>query len=652
MTELDELWRLTRDTIGTGRLSVVMPVYNLSATIEENLVATAELFDSHSIRAELVPVDDGSADGTADAIRRAAARQYSHVVVKPVFCERNGGKGAALKAGFAASTGEYVMLLDGDLDIHPKQTPWFFEQVVKNGADIVVGSKRHRRSVVQYPWHRRVVSWVYFTLVRMFIGLPLTDTQTGMKLFRRQVLGDALARMLVKTYAFDLELLAIAHERGAKIAEAPVVIRFGNKFGALSPTTVKTMALDSLAVFYRLRLLRYYSKVEIPPPLARDPMVSIVIACPGDSWMLRECLAAIAAQTYRNFEVIVLPDGELAEHSSAIKTGQPSPAPAGQPAPSRFDGRIAPGQNNQAPAVSDISAPSRFDGRTVFGQTTTIIPTGKVRPAEKRNIGINAAKGDLVAFIDDDAYPDAHWLEYAVKYFGDESIGAVGGPGVTPPGDGFLARAGGRVYDSLLVSGNYRYRYKAGGVRRDVDDYPSCNLIVRTGILKAIGGYRTDFWPGEDTLLCKDIIDSGKRIVYDPWVVVFHHRRALFGPHLRQLGRYAFHRGYFVKRYPSNSLHLSYFVPSAFVAYLLLWLPVSCISVHGAFAECAQMLFLDVPLSLYAALVVATSFAANPLMWAMTAAGIVASHVCYGVRFVQGLFARRAPCEFIGKDHA
>ena len=627
MTELDELWRLTRDAIGTGRLSVVMPVYNLSDTIEENLVATAALFDSHSVRAELVPVDDGSADGTADAIRRAAARQYSHVVVKPVFCERNGGKGAALKTGFAASTGEYVMLLDGDLDIHPKQTPWFFEQVAKNGADIVVGSKRHRRSVVQYPWHRRVVSWVYFTLVRMFIGLPLTDTQTGMKLFRRQVLGDALARMLVKTYAFDLELLAIAHERGAKIAEAPVVIRFGNKFGALSPTTVKTMALDSLAVFYRLRLLKYYSKVEIPPPLAKPPMVSIVIACPGDSWMLRECLNAIAAQTYRNFEVIVLPDGELAELSSAIKTGRIEQAPDSKPA-----------------------ASGRFDGRTEFG--LTILPTGKVRPAEKRNIGIREAKGDLVAFIDDDAYPDANWLEYAVKYFGDESIGAVGGPGVTPPGDGFLARAGGRVYDSLLVSGNYRYRYKAGGVRRDVDDYPSCNLIVRTSILKKIGGYRTDFWPGEDTLLCKDIIDSGERIVYDPWVVVFHHRRALFGPHLRQLGRYAFHRGYFAKRYPSNSLHLAYFVPSAFVVYLLLWLPVSCISVHGPLAECAQMLFLAVPLSLYAALVVATSFATNPLMWALTAAGIVASHVCYGVRFVQGLMAKRAPCEFIGKDHA
>ena len=76
------------------------------------------------------------------------------------------------------------------------------------------------------------------------------------------------------------------------------------------------------------------------------------------------------------------------------------------------------------------------------------------------------------------------------------------------------------MYDNILVSGNYRYRYRAGGVRRDVDDYPSCNLLVRKTILDKIGGYRTDFWPGEDTLLCKDIVDRGKRIVYDPWVVV------------------------------------------------------------------------------------------------------------------------------------
>ena len=610
-TKLGEKWAIARETVGSGRLSVVMPVYNLASEIAANIARTAELFDSHALRAELVPVDDGSTDGTAAELARAAQAKYEHVVVRPVFCEKNGGKGAALRAGFEASTGEFVMLLDGDLDINPKQTPWFFEAMAAKGADIVIGSKRHPRSVVQYPWHRRLVSWVYFTIVRIFIGLPITDTQTGMKLFKRDVLGEALGRMLVKTYAFDLELLSIAHQRGAKIAEAPVVIRFGNKFGALKAHTVKTMALDSLAVFYRLRVLKYYAHAEVPPKLGRAPLVSVVIACPNRSWMLDECLKALAAQTYRSFEVIVLPDGT--------------------------DG----GSGAPAPMPEDVAV--------------SFLPTGKVRPAEKRNIGIKAAKGEIVAFIDDDAYPDAHWIEYAVRYFGDETVGAVGGPGVTPPNDPFLARIGGRVYDNLLVSGNYRYRYKAGGVRRDVDDYPSCNLFVGKSLLDSFGGYRTDFWPGEDTLLCKDIVDSGKRIVYDPWVVVYHHRRALFGPHLRQLGRYAFHRGYFVKRFPSNSLHLSYFVPSLFVLYLFVWAALVMIpqpivmSVEFFIVWNAAM---TVPLLAYVALVALTTFAVNPLVWLMTACGVFATHVTYGIRFMGGLLARRAPCEFIGRDHA
>ena len=612
MTKREEKWALVRTTVGSGRLSVVMPVYNLADAIAANLAETGELFAAHGVRTELVPVDDGSTDGTAEVLRGFSGRTFGGdcVVVRPVLCARNGGKGAALRAGFEASTGEYVMLLDGDLDIHPKQTPWFFDQMVDKKADIVVGSKRHRRSVVQYPWHRRLVSWIYFTLVRLTIGLPITDTQTGMKLFRRAVLGEALGRMLVKTYAFDLELLAIAHQRGAKIAEAPVVIRFGNKFGALRASTVKTMALDSLAVFYRLRVLRYYAKAEVPPKLDHGPLVSVVIACPGPSWMLRECLKGLSEQTYRSFEVIVLPDG------AEGRPGDPEPLPEGL----------------------DIS----------------FIPTGKVRPAEKRNLGIKAAKGEIVAFIDDDAYPDAHWLEYAVRYFGATSIGGVGGPGVTPPNDPYLAQVGGRVYDNPLVSGGYRYRYKAGGVRRDVDDYPSCNLFVRTDLLREIGGYRTDFWPGEDTLLCRDIVDAGKRIVYDPWVIVHHHRRRLFGPHLRQLGRYAFHRGYFVKRYPSNSLHLSYFVPSLFVLYLLAGVPLAFLLLNLGRIETPQGmagLLLLAPLVLYLALLLLTTFTWRLPTWVLTALGVVATHVVYGVQFVRGLCARRAPCEFIGKDH-
>ncbi len=607
MAKIDEKWVLTRETVGGGRLSVVLPVYNLASTIVDNLRETAELFASHGVRTELIPVDDGSKDGTADVLRGLATSDPDAVVViRPVILAKNGGKGAALRAGFEASCGDYVMLLDGDLDIHPKQTPWFFDQLLLKNADIVVGSKRHRFSDVQYPWHRRLVSWVYFTLVRFAIGLPITDTQTGMKLFKREILGEALGRMLVKAYAFDLELLAIAHQRGARIAEAPVVIRFGQKFGCLKPHTVKTMALDSLAVFYRLRILRYYAKAECPKRLKTPPRVSIVIACPNDSWMLRQCLAAITGQSYANYEVLVLPDAAF-------------------------------------PAADAAS----------LGEKVRVISTGKIRPAEKRNLGIREAKGEIVAFIDDDAYPDAHWLEAAIKYFGDEAIGAVGGPGVTPPGDSYLAKIGGRVYDNWLLSGNYRYRYQAGGVRRDVDDYPSCNLFVRTDLLRQIGGYRTDFWPGEDTLLCKDIVDGGKRIVYDPWVIVYHHRRPILGSHLRQLGRYAFHRGYFVKRFPSNSLRLGYFIPSLFVLYLLVWIPMDCMTVAPQ-ARTFKLL-LDVFLSVlpfYFALVLLTTFALNPLTWLLSAVGVFCSHVWYGVRFIQGLCAERAPCEFIGKDHA
>jgi len=611
MTKLEEKWQQTKEAVGEDVLSIVMPLYKLAGETEQNLVEVAELFEKHGVKTELVPVDDGSGDGTDEVFRQfadkyfGAGSKFTCVTFNPVVCRKNGGKGAALRAGFEASTGKYVMLLDGDLDIHPKQTPYFFEEMVTKAADIVVGSKRHPRSVVQYPWHRRIVSACYFTMVRIAFGLKITDTQTGMKLFKREILGYALERMLVKQYAFDLELLSIAAQRGAKIAEAPVVIHFGQKFGALKTRTVTNMMTDTLAVFYRLRILNYYRKCLVPKKLDHDPLVSIVIACPKPSWMLEECLAAIKEQSYEKWECIVLPDEEVEGQRSEVKGGE----------------------------------------------KIRYIATGKVRPAEKRNLGIKAAKGEIVAFIDDDAYPDTHWLEYAIKYFGDADIGGVGGPGVTPPGDKWMAHLGGRVYDNWLVSGNYHYRYRAGGVRMDVEDYPSCNLFVRRDLLEKIGGYRTDFWPGEDTLLCKDIIDNWKRIIYDPWVIVYHHRRPLFGAHLRQLGRYGFHRGYFCKRFPSNSLRLSYFIPTLFDVY------VFALIVIGILSKTEFRLTLHrwggyLPLWIYLVAVAITTFSLKPHRWLVTAAGVISSHVWYGIQFFRGISAKKAPCEYIGKDHA
>lgn len=569
-----------------------MPAYGLESVIERNIEVVCELLRGH-IPFEILPVDDGSLDGTAAAIQRAAERNPAHV--RPVYLKINAGKGNALRRGFAASSGSHILLLDGDLDLSPSRLSTFFDVMAAKQAAIVIGSKRHPDSVIDYPWHRRLTSTVYFALVRLLVGLPISDTQTGMKLFTREALGWAFDRMLVKTFAFDLEVLSIAHAKGYEVAEAPIEMHFGQKYGCLSWTNVKQVMTDTLAIFYRIHILKYYESVEVAPPAEKPLFVSVVIACPAPSAYLAECLEALGHQTYPHFEVIVLPDG---------------PAELG---------------------------PRPFSLR--------VIATGKTRPAEKRNQGIDAAKGTIVAFIDDDAYPVNIWLEQAVKYFTLPDVGGLGGPGVTPPNDPFLAQAGGRVYANRLVSGNFRYRYIGDRVRASVDDFPSCNLFVRADLLRTIGGYRTDFWPGEDTILCADVVlGQKKRIVYDPWTLVYHHRRPLFGPHLRQIGRYALHRGHFAKRFPATSLRLSYLIPSLFVLGLVVGLALAFLHPWLRVAYLAT-------LGLYGALTLLSSCALNPVLWLVTWLGVIATHIVYGVRFSQGLLARKMPCEVASFDH-
>jgi glycosyltransferase involved in cell wall biosynthesis len=603
------LWSSAQACLGaSGCLSVIMPAYGLEAVIERNIETVRALLDGH-IPFEILPVDDGSRDRTAAALRRAAAKDPARI--HPVFVKVNAGKGNAFKRGFAASRGSHILLLDGDLDLAPARITTFFDVMAGKRAAIVIGSKRHPDSVIDYPWRRRLASALYYTLVRLLVGLPVSDTQTGMKLFTREALGWAFDRMLVKAFAFDLEVLSIAHARGYTVAEAPVEMHFGDKIGCLSWANVKQVMNDTLAVFYRLRVLRYYASVEVAPPADHPLFVSVVIACPGPSPYLTECLNALALQTYPHFEVIVLPD-EPFQFSDC-----------------RF-------------SISDFAFQSEIRNQK---SKIKIVPTGKTRPAEKRNEGIRLAEGEVVAFLDDDAYPVPNWLEHAVKYFTLPDVGGVGGPGVTPPGDPFMAQAGGRVYANPLVSGNYRYRYLGDRVRANVDDFPSCNLFARADTLRAIGGYRTDFWPGEDTILCADITHGQKkRIVYDPWVQVYHHRRPLFGPHLRQIGRYALHRGHFAKRFPATSLRLSYLVPSLFVLGLAVGATLACLHPWPRAAYFAA-------LACYGLATFLSSASLSPGLWLATWLGVMATHVVYGVRFAQGLLSRRMPCEVAAFDH-
>ncbi|MCU0666122.1 MAG: glycosyltransferase [Candidatus Omnitrophica bacterium] len=264
-----------------------------------------------------------------------------------------------------------------------------------------------------------------------------------------------------------------------------------------------------------------------------------------------------------------------------------------------------------------------------------IIPTGNTNPAKKRDIGLKHAKGEILAFLDDDAYPAKDWLKNAVLDFSDPNVAAVGGPAVTPDSDSYPKKASGLVYSSLAVSGKYVYRYIPVKKKFFVDDYPSCNFLVRKEIMEELGGFDTDFWPGEDTKLCLDITQRlGKKILYDPGALVYHHRRPLFTAHLHQILSYATHRGYFVKRYPGNSLRLAYFIPSLFVVFLIFGSAVSLFS-H-------QFLFIYlIPVLVYLHIVAVFSILASRRLnlILMVFLGIISTHICYGIYFIKGLFS-------------
>jgi glycosyltransferase involved in cell wall biosynthesis len=191
-------------------------------------------------------------------------------------------------------------------------------------------------------------------------------------------------------------------------------------------------------------------------------------------------------------------------------------------------------------------------------------------PAVKRNLAVRDARGDFLVFIDDDAYPRKDILDVLDRDFFDENIAAVGGPAITPGADSFLQKVSGAVFLSYL-SGGFPERYVPVGKKRLVTDWPTVNLTVRKSAFLQAGGFDCNFWPGEDTKFCLDIIDKLKeknQILYDPEVIVWHHRREGLWRHLKQVGSYGIHRGFFAKKYPKTSFKLRYFIPSFFLLFV------------------------------------------------------------------------------------
>jgi glycosyltransferase involved in cell wall biosynthesis len=234
-----------------------MPCYNEAPNIRKNIRTVLEDLDALlQLSYELVVVDDGSEDSTAQELNRIAAEDPRVSVIQSGL---NSGKGAALQASFRLAKGNLICFLDSDLQISARHIPKFVEYMRLEHADVVIASKRHPLSRVDYPRTRRILSRAYQTLISILFGMPLRDSQAGLKLFKREVFEEVFPRALVKRYAFDVELLANASRFGYRIAEAPVDINGRGTYQShVDLAAVWRMYWDTMGIFYRMYVKQYY----------------------------------------------------------------------------------------------------------------------------------------------------------------------------------------------------------------------------------------------------------------------------------------------------------------------------------------------------------------------------------------------------------
>jgi len=240
-------------------LSIVVPSYKKEKTIRKDLISVIDALSTglpSEYKFELICVEDGVMDKTSSEIKKIKDSRLKFFTYKD-----NKGKGYAVRYGMKMAKGELVSFLDAGMDISPKGIMMLLAHMEWYNADIIVGSKRHPVSQVNYPLVRKILSIGYHRMVKIMFGVPVTDTQSGLKIFRKQVISAILPHLVVSRYAMDIEMLAVAQHMGYKrIFEAPIQVMFDQKTSTINWDTVFKMAWDTLRVFYRLRILNLYPK--------------------------------------------------------------------------------------------------------------------------------------------------------------------------------------------------------------------------------------------------------------------------------------------------------------------------------------------------------------------------------------------------------
>ncbi len=205
-------------------LSIVIPAYEEGHKIARDVTAAAQFFCAHDLRGEILVVDDGSSDNTAQAAKEVPVPE--DVERRVIRYEAHRGKGYGVRTGMVQTTGQYAMFADCGLCI-PYDNVLTGLELLKSGAcDIAHGSRRHLQSNIlrDQPWHRRLISRTFKATVRTILGVPreFTDTQCGFKIYRGDVARELYGQCVTDGFLFDIEIILRALRKGYRIREFPV----------------------------------------------------------------------------------------------------------------------------------------------------------------------------------------------------------------------------------------------------------------------------------------------------------------------------------------------------------------------------------------------------------------------------------------------
>jgi glycosyltransferase involved in cell wall biosynthesis len=199
--------------------SIVVPAFNESRRIGESLTRVREFVGSTRLSCEVIVVDDGSTDGTAEIVRR-----FGGDGTRLIQNVKNRGKGYSVRTGVLSAMGIHVLFTDADLSAPIEELPKLYDVAVRDRADIVIGSRAVDRRYIErhQPRFREVGGIVFNRIARTLLGLDVHDTQCGFKLFHLDRTRWIFEKQTTDGFGFDLEILFLAARHGLRIREVPV----------------------------------------------------------------------------------------------------------------------------------------------------------------------------------------------------------------------------------------------------------------------------------------------------------------------------------------------------------------------------------------------------------------------------------------------